>query len=175
MKVTFTNTQQVNHKALKISHSAEAKLRQTDYNYISALFQVGRLHENNQYIDICVTKNLTYSIKEKANPFFCLKEPMSVNKLADNKINISAIYNGVDNDLIKKGDKYDIAIEYDSPKAVDMIMNKIKSISGLFKFSYIAKLLEDYMVRTKTEIPDKIYDREKSLSLLMYKYGDIVV
>lgn len=175
MKVTFTNTQQVNHKALKISHSAELKLRGTDYNYIGALFHVGRLHENNQYIDICVTKNLTYKIKEKANPFFCIKEPMSVNKLTDKKINISAIYDGVENELIKKGDKYDIAVEYDSPNVVNMIMNKFESISGLFKLSYIAKLIEDYMVRAKSEFPEKINDREKILSLLMYKYGDIVV
>ena len=106
MKVHSIANHNVNTKGLKICYDAEHKLWTSAPSLVTALFKTGRLHEGNQYIDILVMKNLSYRIKEKGNPFFRIKEPIHLKKLSDNKLDISATYDGVPNELYSKGDKY---------------------------------------------------------------------
>ena len=70
MKVHNVSNHNINTKGLRICFDAEQRLRNADSALITAFFKAGKAHENNQYIDILVMKNLSCKIKEKANPFF---------------------------------------------------------------------------------------------------------
>jgi len=175
MKVHSVSNQNISTKGLRICYDAESRLRNADASLITALFKVGKANEANQYIDILVMKNLSFKIKEKANQFFCLREPMYLKKASDNKVNIIASYDGVETDEFSKGDKYKVGIELDSvEEAVDAV-KKFNDMNGLQRISYIAKLIEDYFVKTKSETYPIGGKRNSVVTLLMDKYGDIVV
>ena len=175
MKVHSIANHNVNTKGLKICYDAEHKLWTSAPSLVTALFKTGRLHEGNQYIDILVMKNLSYRIKEKGNPFFRIKEPIHLKKLSDNKLDISATYDGVPNELYSKGDKYNMSVELDTSAAVDEAIDMFKDMRGLQRISFIAKLIDDYFIKTKSEAFPTGGDRESVVTLLMDKYGDIVI
>ena len=175
MKVHSVANHNINAKGLKICYDAEHRLRNADAGMITALFKMGKAHESNQYIDILVMKNLSLKIKEKANPFFCIKEPIHINKLSDNKISIDATYDGVENEFYSKGSKYTMDIELDTVDAAAEAVYKFKGMHGLQRVSFIAKLIEDYFVKTKSEPFPTGGKRDSVVTLLMDKYGDIVV
>ncbi len=175
MKVHNVSNHNINTKGLRICFDAEQRLRNADSALITAFFKAGKFHENNQYIDILVMKNLSCKIKEKANPFFCIKEPMHIKRVSDTKINIDGAYDGVETDTHLKGDQYNIGIEFDAPEEADNVINKFKEMHGFQRITYIAKLIEDYFVKTKNEPFPIGGKRESVVTLLMDKYGDIVV
>ncbi len=175
MKVHSVSNQYINHKGLKISYQAENKLRNADASLISALFKAGKEHENNQYIDILVFKNLAYRIKEKANPFFRIKEPYYLNKVSDTKLNIGAVYDGVDDEVHVKGDKINIGIDFGTPQEADEALYKFNFMKGLQRVSFIAKLIEGQFFKTKSEPLLTNGNRATVVTLLMDKYADIIV
>ena len=175
MKVHSVSNQNINTKGLRISYDAEYRLKNAESSFVSALFKTGRLHEGNQFIDILVMKNLSFRIKEKANPFFCIKEPIYLKKVEDNKLRIAATYDGVETDKHMKGDNYNIDIELDNAEEADEAVEKFKDMRSMQRISFIAKLIEDYFVKTKNKAYPTGGKRSSVVSLLMEKYGDIVV
>lgn len=175
MKVHNLNNQYISSKGLKISYNAEYKLKQADTKMITSLFRMGREHEDNQYVDILVLKNLGFRIKEKANPFFCIKEPFHLRKISDNKLNISAVYDGVEDAAHLKDDKVDIGIDYEEPGRVDEIINNFCFMRRLQKISYVARLLENYFVKAKGVPYPFGGEKDAVITRLMDKYADIVV
>lgn len=175
MKVHRINNQYINFKGLKISYQAEHKLMNADTSLIAALFKTGKEHENNQYIDILVFKNLAYKIKEKANPFFCIKEPYYLNKISDTKLNIDAVYDGVNDETHLKGDKINIGIDFETSEEMNDAIHKFSFMKGLQRVSFIAKLIEAQFVKTKSEPLPTNGNRAAVVTLLMDKYADIIV
>ena len=175
MKVHSVNNQYINHKGLKISYQAEHKLLNADPLLISALFKTGKEHEGNQYIDILVLKNLAYRIKEKANPFFRIKEPYYLNKVSDTKLNIDAVYDGINDEVHLKGDKINIGIDFDTPQEMNDTIRQFNFMNGLHRVSFVAKLIENQFVRTKSAPLPTNGNRAAVVTLLMDKYSDIIV
>lgn len=174
MKVQSINNQNINHQGLRINYNAEYKLRNSDISVISALFKVGREHETNQYIDILVLKNMSYRIAEKANPFFRIREPFSLKKVSDNKLNIAAVYDGAEN-VYKQGDRFNIGVDMKNSADIDDIINKFGVMKGLQRISFIAKLLEENFVKTKGEQNYARQDKNACVARLLDRYADVVV
>ena len=173
MKVHSVDNQYINYKGLKISYNAEYKLRNSDPPFVGALFKLGKEHEGNQYIDILVLKNLAYRIKEKGNPFFCIKEPFHLKKISDNKLKLDANYDGVEDEVYKKGDRFYMDFDFETPEEIDEIIDKFSVLRGLQRISFIAKLIENYFVKTKSEHFVNSNKRDNAVTFLMDKYAEV--
>ena len=168
-KKTFTS--------LKISYDAENILADKANAYqINALFEAGRKLENTVFFDMELFGDMSMRIKEKANPFSGLVEPLQLYKHNAKQIRVIGVYDGLEDETHKKGQKTGISLKYESQDSVERILKDIKPLKGILKVAAITKLIDDYFVKTKIEqkTPQQLSKRG-IVAVLMSKFGDLVV
>lgn len=175
LKINSTENRNNNFKALKLSYGIEQTLIDSASSaQISNMFEAGKKLENTQFFDLLVLSDLTMRIKEKGNPFLSLTEPIRVHKHSNKQIRIVGIYDGVENENNKIGQKYSVLLKYDKPETVDNIVNDLQQKRGIVRLATIAKIIDDYFVKTKLQQKTEKISRANIISILMNKYGDIV-
>ena len=161
--------------ALRLNYDIESTLVESaDTKLISKFFEAGRKLEGTQFFDLEVLSDLTMRIKEKGNPFSGLLEPIKIYRHKPNQLRISGIYDGVEDEYGKPGQKKSMYLRYDEPNIVNKILDSVNSLKGILRLTAITKLLDDYYVKTKSGQEHKTLSKQKIVSVLMTKYGDIV-
>ena len=176
--ISIDKTQNYNRpafRALKLNYDIESTLVESaDTKLISKFFEAGRKLEGTQFFDLEVLSDLTMRIKEKGNPFSGLLEPIKIYRHKPNQLRISGIYDGVEDEYGKPGQKKSMYLRYDEPNIVNKILDSVNSLKGILRLTAITKLLDDYYVKTKSGQEHKTLSKQKIVSVLMTKYGDIV-
>lgn len=171
-----TNQSACNFRSLKISYGLHENLLNTQKKFLYEIFEAGKRLENTQYVDLSIKEDFVFQIKEKANPFFALVNPIRYERTGEKQIKISGIYDGVDNEMHKKGDTVNIMLDYPTEDYTTSVYLKLKGLRGILRLSYIAKLLDSKKIFEAEQGTETMSNtsREKLVSLLMYKFGDIV-
>ena len=181
MKITkvqpiTTNQSACNFRSLRVSYALHENLINTQKKFLYEIFESGKRLENTQYLDLLIKDDFTFQIKEKANPFFALINPIRYERTGEKQIKISGIYDGVDNEIHKKGETVNIMLDYPTEDFTNSVYLKLKGLRGILRVSYITKLLDAKKLLEAEYEPENLTNisKEKMVSLLMYKYGDIV-
>lgn len=163
-------------KSLKLSQGLEnILLEKVNIYEIKRIFEAGRKLENTQYFDLEMFDDMSFRIKEKGNVFSGLLGPIKIYKHSDKQLKITGIYDGVEDTINKPGDQTSFLLKYDKPESVEKIYNSIKSLKGILRLAAIAKLLDDYYIKTKTEPNPFPLSKFGVVKVLMGKYGDLLV
>ena len=173
MRISTDYNNRVNFTSLKISYDAEERLHHVSKEFISGIFEAGKKLEHTEYLDLIMLKNLSFRIKEKANKFFVLREPIWVDETPYGPLKVTGTYDGLEDESHKKGQKIDILVDCGSEVKNHFALKKIKGLNGIMRLSYITKMIDDFKIRQAE--PDLTnQSRDKEVSLLMYKYADFV-
>ena len=154
MKVLNINSHSTNNKptftSLRISYNAENILADNaGALQINNLFEAGKKLENTQFFDLEVLEDLTLRIKEKANVFSGIVEPIIFYKKSSQNLRVQGIYDGLDFKYHKRGQGIGITLRYDLPETADRIFKEIQSLNGVLRIAAITKLIDDYFIKTK--------------------------
>ena len=167
-------------KGFYVSYNAEDKLRQLSSRILTNMYEAGKKVEHYSYVDLHLLSDLKFRIKEKGKVFSGIKEPIKAIKPAqgENYIDVQGIYDGVENENLKRGEKSTIKIRFSSPeeamKGYTFIENANTKIDKLVAIAY--EIERDRMFADELEASKRI-NRKKIIplhSLIMSKFGNIV-
>jgi hypothetical protein len=181
MKVSNINShsayQKSTFKSLKLSYGVEETLAEkASANQINNFFEAGRKLENTMFFDLEVFEDLSMRIKEKGNVFSGLVEPINIFKHTAKQLRVVGVYDGVEDETHKKGQKLGVSLKYSAPETVESILKYIKPLKGVMKIAAITKLIDDYYIKTElTEKNSQQLSKRGILRVLMNKYGEIVI
>ena len=169
----YTNYQQPNFTSLKISYNAREALISAKGSFISGLFEAGKRLENTQFVDLHVLKDLSLRIKEKANVFSGIKEPLQLKIYKQKNLKVTGIYDGLDYGKLKKGHKIDYYLKFETPEQAEELYNRYQTMGKVGQFSFITKLIDEDKIRQNTMPRMKETNREKFVDLMFDIFGEL--
>ena len=176
MRITdFNNYNSTNFKSFRVSFDTEEFLRKFPNNLLADILDSARRVERTEFYDLELLSDMRFRIREKGNYFSGIAEPIAAvkPKAHDNRIKITGLYDGIEDETRKCGDPCEAYIEYNSHaealkgyKMIDKGENKIDRISIITKEMDNQKLLNQTATEDKRKPP--------LFRVVMDKYGDIV-
>ena len=180
MKITPQyNYQNTNFKSFKISYDAAEPLSRLPIGLLGRILKMGKSLEKTEHIDVELLPDLRFRIKEKGKVFSSYSEPFTVTKPKrnDNKIKLSARYDGVEDGNKKRGHICHTYLQYSTAEQALKGYEKIEfeSSNNIDKIGAIAREYERTLVyKAAAETEPVAKTKATLLDILLNKYADIV-